>query len=198
MNFLTSAFSALAAGIVLQNVILARALCTDDPMHFTRTYQGTLRLGAATMFTALLSTVFAVILRRILNLFSLWTVLRWPLCFVCVAAAFFLLLRLPVFRVGGQFVRESEPFLLYACFNGTVYAIVLLSVANYAEDWQALVYAFGCCLGLTAAQILIHAGRERLSLSLVPRSFAGLPILLIYIGILSLAIYGLVGHQLPT
>ncbi len=198
MNAFTAALSALAAGIILQNVVLARALCTDDPLHFTRTYHGTLRLGFATLLVTLLATLFAVVLRRLLNPLAVWTALRWPVCFVCVAVAFFLLLKLPVFRIGGQFARESEPFLLYVAFNGVAYAIVLLSLANYAADWQALVYAFGCCVGLTAAQLLIHAGRERISLSVVPRSFAGLPILLIYIGILSLAIYGLVGHQLPT
>jgi len=195
---LTAALSALAAGIVLQNVVLARALCTDDPLHFTRTYRGVLRLGSATLLVTLMATLFSAGLRRVFVRFSLWAILRWPLCFLCVAAAFFLLKRLPLFRVGGQFARESEPFLLYVAFNGVAYAIVLLSLTNYALAWQAMVYAFGCCVGLTFAQMLIHAGRERLSLSLVPRSFAGLPILLLYIGILSLAIYGLIGHQLPT
>ena len=33
-------------------------------------------------------------------------------------------------------------------------------------------------------------------MSKVPRAFRGLPILLIYIGILSLALYGLLGHPL--
>ena len=113
-------------------------------------------------------------------------------------AVSFLLLRPLFLHLWGSARELSERQLVYTALNGAAYGIVVLSMANYADPLQAIVYAFGCCFGLTAAQLLIHAGHERISLSAVPRPFAGLPVLLIYIGILSLAIYGLVGHQLPT
>ena len=59
-------------------------------------------------------------------------------------------------------------------------------------------FAFGSGIGYTAAPLLVREGRRRIALSDVPRAFRGLPIMLLYIGILSLAIYGLIGHQLPT
>ena len=59
-------------------------------------------------------------------------------------------------------------------------------------------FAFGSGAGYTLALLLISEGRKRIALSDVPRAFRGLPVALIYIGILSLAIYGLIGHQLPT
>jgi len=197
MNDLSAVFSALAAGIILQNVVLARAFFSEDPNRFSRTYRGTLRLGLITAAVAVLATVFAVALRQLFAQALLWAPARWAAYFCCVAVSFLLLRPLFARLLNGRH-GVSDKGLLYAAFNGAVYGIVLLSMANYTSPLLAIVYALGCSIGLTAAQLLIHAGSERISLSAVPRPFAGLPILLIYIGILSLAIYGLVGHQLPT
>ena len=59
-------------------------------------------------------------------------------------------------------------------------------------------YALGSGLGYTLALVIIYFARKRLAISPVPRSFRGLPILLIYLGLISLALYGLIGHRLPT
>ena len=47
--------------------------------------------------------------------------------------------------------------------------------------------------GLLAAVLVVDEGRRRLRSKDIPHIFRGLPSVLIYIGILSLAIYGLVG-----
>ena len=197
MNELPMLLSVFATGVVLENVVLARAFVENDPDRLFRTYGGTLRLGAVTTAVAMLAMLFAVGLRTLFAQSELTTSLRWITYFVCVAAAFVLLR--PLFlhlSKGAHAIADRQ--LVYTAFNGAVYGIVALSMANYTAVLPALVYALGCSVGLTAAQLLIHAGRERISLSAVPRPFSGLPILMIYLGILSLAIYGLVGHQLPT
>ena len=53
-------------------------------------------------------------------------------------------------------------------------------------------------LGNLLAMVLVREGELRLEMCNVPRAFRGLPVTLIYIGLISLAFYGLVGHQLPT
>ena len=48
------------------------------------------------------------------------------------------------------------------------------------------------------AVIIVGYGLTRLEYCRVPKIFRGVPIALIYLGLLSLAFYGLIGHQLPT
>ena len=52
--------------------------------------------------------------------------------------------------------------------------------------------------GFGFAAIMVGYGISRLEYCHVPKVFKGVPIALIYLGLLSLAFYGLVGHQLPT
>ena len=86
---------------------------------------------------------------------------------------------------------------LLAGFNAAVLGTVLLCSINRFTLLERLAYFAGTGIGVTMSLILINVGKQDMMTSNVPRAFRGLPITLIYIGILSLAIYGLIGHQLP-
>lgn len=60
---------------------------------------------------------------------------------------------------------------------------------------QSLAYGLGVAVGYLVAVELIFVVRARIAFSPVPRPFQGLPISLIYIGLVSLALFGLLGHQ---
>jgi Na+-transporting NADH:ubiquinone oxidoreductase subunit E/electron transport complex protein RnfA len=50
-------------------------------------------------------------------------------------------------------------------------------------------------LGYILAVMLVTEAQHRLRSRTIPRAFRGLPITLIYIGVLALAIYGFTGHS---
>ena len=52
-------------------------------------------------------------------------------------------------------------------------------------------------LGYGFAVLIVAEGERKMNNRKVPSTFRGLPIKLIYIGILALAIYGLTGHMVP-
>jgi len=70
-----------------------------------------------------------------------------------------------------------------------------MSVEASLASW--LGYAFGTGIAFFLASILVFEGTRKLKGSHIPEAFRGLPATLIYIGILSLAFYGLIGHKLP-
>ncbi len=84
---------------------------------------------------------------------------------------------------------------LHLSISCTSVAAVLYSL-QFTSILKCLVYLFGSCVGVLLSMLLLRSGKERLELSGVSKAFRGLPIMLIYIGILSMAIYGLVGHKL--
>jgi electron transport complex protein RnfA len=75
----------------------------------------------------------------------------------------------------------------------------LLVPANARFDLiSTMGYSIGMSLGFGFAVVILGYGLTRLEYCRVPKIFKGVPIALIYLGLLSLAFYGLVGHQLPT
>ncbi len=76
-------------------------------------------------------------------------------------------------------------------------ALMLLQNISQISLGGYLGFAIGTGLGFTLATFFVEIAFERLSDESVPESFRGYPITLIYVGIVSLAIYGLIGHELP-
>lgn len=85
-----------------------------------------------------------------------------------------------------------------AVFNSTVFGVVLIVTRRLYSPLDAVFYGLGASAGYTAAMLLIRRQRHQESILRVPKAFKGLPITLIYIGIISLALYGLIGHQLTA
>jgi Na+-translocating ferredoxin:NAD+ oxidoreductase RnfA subunit len=59
---------------------------------------------------------------------------------------------------------------------------------------QSVAFALGSGLGYVFAVFIVREGRRRLRSKAISSIFQGLPSSMIYIGVLSLAIYALVGH----
>ena len=85
-----------------------------------------------------------------------------------------------------------------ACFNTAVIGAALIAVQGILTFTHVLGFAVGSAIGFSIALFLVEEGQRVLSLRQIPKAFRGLPITLLYIGILSLAFYGLIGHQLPV
>lgn len=61
-------------------------------------------------------------------------------------------------------------------------------------DLQSIAFALGSGLGYVFAVFIVREGRRRLRSKAISSIFQGLPSSMIYVGVLSLAIYALVGH----
>ncbi len=83
-----------------------------------------------------------------------------------------------------------------ATFNCAVLGPLLITQTQNYDFIQSMAFALGSGLGYGFALWLVNEGERNLSEEHVPKSLKGLPINLLYIGILALAIYGLTGHRL--
>lgn len=71
--------------------------------------------------------------------------------------------------------------------------LLICTNQNYTLS-QSIAFGLGSGIGYVFIIFILREGRRRLRSKEVPAIFQGMPSSLIYIGILSLAIYGLVGH----
>lgn len=82
---------------------------------------------------------------------------------------------------------------LTGCSTAVLGTLLICANQNYTM-MQSIAFGVGSALGYVFIIFIVREGRRRLRSKDVPAIFQGLPSSLIYIGILSLAIYGLVGH----
>ena len=78
-----------------------------------------------------------------------------------------------------------------AALNSGVLGTVLVERTQSFTLGQSL----GSGLGYVLAVLLVTEARHRLRSRAIPKAFRGLPITLVYIGVLALAIYGFTGHS---
>ena len=78
-----------------------------------------------------------------------------------------------------------------AALNSGVLGTVLVERTQTFTLGESL--GFG--LGYVLAVLLVTEARHRLRSKAIPKAFRGLPITLVYIGVLALAIYGFTGHS---
>lgn len=83
-----------------------------------------------------------------------------------------------------------------AGFNTCVVGTMLVSTVQQFTLSQMVGYALGSGVGYLVAVLMVSEARRRLRSSLVPKPFRGLPIVMIYLGILAMAIYGFTGHTI--
>ena len=91
----------------------------------------------------------------------------------------------------GQLIR----ILPIAAVNSGVLGTVLVERTQSFTLEQSIGFGLGSGLGYLLAVMLVTEVQNRLRSRAIPEAFRGLPITLIYIGVLALAIYGFTGHS---
>ena len=91
----------------------------------------------------------------------------------------------------GQLIR----ILPIAAMNSGVLGTVLVERTQSFTLEQSIGFGLGSGLGYLLAVMLVTEAQSRLRSRAIPAAFRGLPITLIYIGVLALAIYGFTGHS---
>lgn len=81
-----------------------------------------------------------------------------------------------------------------AALNSCVLGTVLVERTQSFTLPQSLGFGFGSAVGYMMAVMLVDEARRRLRRRTIPKAFRGLPITLVYIGILALGIYAFTGH----
>ena len=102
-------------------------------------------------------------------------------------------LLLGIFPKSRDACREQLPG---ATFNCCVLGTLLISGSQHYTLAQSLGFGLGSAVGYLFAVLLVTEAQRRLRTDAIPPMFRGLPITLIYTGILALAIYSVTGHML--
>lgn len=112
-------------------------------------------------------------------------------CIAVVCLFELVILKLAKGPRSGQLIR----ILPIAAVNSGVLGTVLVERTQSFTLEQSIGFGIGSGLGYLLAVMLVTEAQNRLRSRAIPEAFRGLPITLIYIGVLALAIYGFTGHS---
>lgn len=180
----------LFATAVSQNIVLTAGFGSSMLLRITRHPKD---IG---VFSALLSgfAVATVAIAYPLDHFigtGFWMKLIRPLLIVGIAVLLYCITSLVLSKGFPGFYARVSRLLPLAAFNNLVIGVALICNHSFALSiFGAIGLALGCSIGFVLLSLVTAEGIERLDNPDIPPAFRGLPVTLIYVGILALAILG--------
>lgn len=189
-------FTYAATAALLENLVLSRGLGISTVLFSASGAKRIFQFGTLFTFMALISSMLACVVNPFMAKLSFRAYIR-PLVFILILTLLYYIVYFAAGRImksKGEYVRSYLP---YATFNCSILGVLYIALNGNYTFIQAAGFSIGSGVGFTLASLLIAEGRRRLDTDRIPRSFRGLPVTLLYIGLISLALFGLIGHQLP-
>ena len=197
MSFIFQFLTMMLTALFVENIIFTRALGTSWLFYLTKNPKEILKYTLLLTGVTTLSGIIGYPLRGLLHSHEMSHVLV-PIMFIVITAAVYLAAYFVIIKFFPEKFENPGLNLGTAVFNCAALGTLLVP-ANIRLDLISTVgYGIGMSLGFGLAAVIVGYGLTRLEYCRVPKIFRGVPIALIYLGLLSLAFYGLVGHQLPT
>ena len=197
MSFIFQFLTRMLTALFVENIIFTRALGTSWLFYLTKNPKEILKYTLLLTGVTTLSGIIGYPLRGLLHSHEMSHVLV-PIMFIAITAAVYLAAYFVIIKFFPEKFENPGLNLGTAVFNCAALGTLLVP-ANIRLDLISTVgYGIGMSLGFGLAAVIVGYGLTRLEYCRVPKIFRGVPIALIYLGLLSLAFYGLVGHQLPT
>ncbi len=182
----------------VENAVFTRALGSSQLLIETGKPRGMFGLSAMLTFMMTVSALLCTPVTALADLIFTNAYIGRPVAMTVAIAAVYALICLLLWFVSPRTYRRVASRLAFASFNGALLGCVLIMQDRGYDLVEQLGYAIGGAAGFILAIVIVREGERRIAISRVPKVFRGYPATLIYIGLVSLAVFSLLGHKLPT
>ena len=193
MEVFAKMISFAMVSVFVQNAIFDRAFGSNVAIYASRR-NGTVvgfTLGITAMTTAASAISYFV------DGALLQTELGWlftPLIYVAIISVLYIIGLLFLWFVFPKLFKRIKKYVHLTVFNCAVIGALFLNSGFGSDIWSYIGYGFGTGVGFFLACFLLNIARYKLDSDKIPKVFRGYPIMLIYIGVVSLAFYSLAGY----
>jgi len=195
MEHLFSFLSAALLAILIQNSVFERALGSNILIYASRRREHVIGFSAVITYTATLSASAAWVIDTNLSEWEYFGILM-PLLYILVISIIYIFSLIIVWRFFPKLFSSIKPYVHLSVFNCAVLGALFLNSQFGGELMSYLAFGVGTGLGFFLAGYLLYIAYPRLNSELVPAAFRGLPITLVYVGIISLALHVFTGHEI--
>lgn len=172
-------------GALTSNLIFTRALGMSTLVVASESNRDFIAAGLAiTLFTTI-GSFFASLLTPFTDAVPL---LR-PLCYIAVIALFYVAALLVLHALSKTAFVRFRKYIHISAFNCAVLGTMLLAGEQLLSPVSAILFGLQSGIGFLIASFILKAVYPSLTSEQVPASVRGYPAILIYMGILAMALY---------
>ncbi|HPU57892.1 MAG TPA: Rnf-Nqr domain containing protein [Candidatus Avimonas sp.] len=186
-------FDYFLAAALLQNVVLMTGFGSSVLIKSSKKRTNILPF---TTLLCIFTTLTVIICYPLDNLIGTGVLAKWlrPLMIIAITALLYIVAVLMLYNKFPSLFNRIKRLVPVAAFNNLVIGIAIIINHQFAVNLPgAIGLALGTCAGFLMLSWLTTEGIERLDNPDVPKAFRGLPSVLLYLGILSLALMGFSG-----
>lgn len=194
MNAFLNFVSAALLAIFVQNSVLERALGVNVLLYASRKKEHLPGFFFAITYVTTISAAIVYGIDRLLSGHEYYAAVM-PILYITTVSAVYILTLVVIWWFFPRLFRSLRKYVHLSVFNCSVIGALFLSSQQGGDLLSYIGYGFGTGAGFLLAAYLLYIAHERLNSPLVPAAFRGFPIMTVYVGILSLALYAFTGYS---
>lgn len=189
INILTTAL----ISIFIQNSIFDRALGSNVLLYAARKKEHLLGFAAGITYITALAAIPVYYLDRLFAGFEYYSIIM-PFMYILAVGIIYCVTLIAIWRFFPKLFSKIKKYVHLSVFNCSVLGALFLA-SQYGSDLGSYIgYGIGTGIGFLLAAYLLYIAADRLNSELVPACFRGMPVMIVYVGILSLAFYAFMGY----
>ena len=189
---MSSYISIILGSIFINNDVLAQFLGICPTRGVSKKLDTSVGMGLAVTFVITLSSVITLLLNNyILVPFGLQYLKT--IAFILVIASLVQFVEMFLKKTSPSLYNALGVFLPLITTNCVVLGVAILNVDSGYNILETVANSISASVGFTIALVLLSAIREKYEVLDVPKSFRGVPIALISLGLMSIAFFGFRG-----
>ena len=189
MKFISAAMLA----IFLQNTIFSKALGVDILLYASRRRSNVIGFALGLCYIMALSSAGVWCLDRFFMDYEHFPMIT-PVLYVSIVGIIYIISLVIIWLYFPRLYANIKKFVHLTVFNCAVLGGLFLNRQVGASIFSYMGYGLGTALGFFVAGYLLYIAHARLNSELVPAAFRGMPIMIIYVAILSMALQGFAGY----
>ena len=194
MEAFLDVISAALISIFVQNMVLERALGANVLLYASRKKEHVLGFAAAIAYVTTVSAPLIWLFDTLLGESGYYRVIM-PLLYVLTIAVIYIVTLVVIWRFFPKLFKSLKKYVHLSVFNCSVIGALFLCSQQGNDILGYLGYGIETGIGFLVAAYLLYAASARLNSPLIPAAFRGYPIMIVYVGILSLALYAFTGYS---
>ena len=179
--------TAALLGIFIENAAFERALGINVLLYAARKKENLVGIFVGVIYVTTLSSAFTCLIDRYLSDWAYYNMLL-PFMYIFVIGAVYLVTLLALWKFFPAVFKKVKKYVHVSVFNSAVLGALFIQSQIGGTFASYIGYGFGTGIGFLLAGYLLYAAEDRLNSPSVPASFRGMPITMIYIGVISLAL----------
>lgn len=195
MSYVLQILAVSFIAIFVENAVFARAMGASTLIVISRNRRNLLGFGCCVIYF----TAVTGFLCYFIDKWIAWNENNYiyaPVVYVMILGLVYVITLLCLWKFTYKFFVRMRKYIHISAFNCAIIGAMFLNSSYCITLAEYIFYGVGMGIGFVFAVYMVSVVYDRLYSLDVPYLFRGYPLLLVYIGILSMAFFGLTGYQL--